>query len=73
MTRQSATRQPSPQETLTAWAGLLFGPERAGRIAPSLTERIGHLDQISRAELSYDDEPATRYCPPAPAPDGHGS
>jgi hypothetical protein len=69
------------EETLTAWARLLLGAERAEQIAPSLTERIGHLDQISRADLGYDDEPATRYAPPAPvtapapatAPEGRGS
>lgn len=67
------TSQPYPQDTLTAWAGLLLGAERAEQIAPSLSERAGHLDQVGRAHLDYGDEPATRYVPPASASAGDRS
>lgn len=52
-----------PGDVLAAWASELLGAERAAEVAPSLAERAGHLEQLRRAGLRYDDEPATRFAP----------
>jgi hypothetical protein len=52
-----------PGEVLAAWASELLGAERAAAVASSLAERAGHLEQLRRAPLRYDDEPATQFTP----------
>ncbi len=57
------SRRDELEEALAAWAGALFGPGRAGEIVPSLAERAGHLEQVERAALAHDEEPATSFRP----------
>jgi hypothetical protein len=53
------------EEMLAAWARILFGADRAAEVAPSLTERAGHLQQVSQAGLGHDEEPAIAFRPDA--------
>jgi hypothetical protein len=44
-------------------ATALFGEERVQEIEASLTERAGHLTQLSKAGLVHGEEPSTAFDP----------
>lgn len=57
------SRREELEDMLATLAGRMFGAGRAQEMAPSLTERAGHVDQVARAGLDHDEEPATAFFP----------